>query len=61
MIKCCLFFFFLFSPKIFGRAFVPRFVNNIFIYGFQFLPLHDYAFRYNVVSFLAIVIVKLGS
>lgn len=52
---------FLSSPITFGRSFVPRLVNNIFIYIFQFLPFHSYDFWYNNVSFSVVVIVKLGS
>lgn len=53
-------FFFLFSLVIFGQDFVPRVVNNIFMNAFKFLPLHVYAFRYNIFSFSAIIIVNLG-
>lgn len=51
----------MFALVTFGQDFVPQLLNNIFMYAFQFLPLHIYAFWYNIVSFSTLVIVKLGS
>lgn len=40
---------------------MPQCVNIIFIHVFQLLPLHAYAFWYNVVPFSTVIIIQLGS